>query len=133
MNKLLALFCIAGLLLSCNQETETLSVTSPNRINTIDFHLSAAGVPTYLVSHNEKVIIDASTMGFDFKDQNALKGNLKILSSEKKAVHKTWEMPWGEQRMVDNTYNQLDVVLAEKNDPKRKRDQDPAFVQSVTP
>lgn len=120
MNKLLALACIVGFLISCRQETVTLSVTSPGKINTIDFHLSADGEPTYLVSHNEKVIIDASSMGFDFKDQKALKDNLKILSSEKKAVYKTWEMPWGEQKEVVNNYNELMIALEENSAPHRK-------------
>ncbi|WP_036379130.1 glycoside hydrolase family 97 protein [Muricauda sp. MAR_2010_75] len=121
MNKLLALLCFAGILISCSkQEAVTLSVTSPGKINTIDFQLSASGEPAYLVSHNEKIIIDASSMGFDFKDQKPLKNNLKLISSEKKAVHKTWEMPWGEQKEVVNAYNEMLVELEEDNAPHRK-------------
>ncbi|MBO0322088.1 glycoside hydrolase family 97 protein [Muricauda sp. CAU 1633] len=121
MNKLLALFCIAGFLISCSQqETVTLSVTSPGKINSIDFQLSPSGEPIYLVSHNEKVIIDASSMGFDFKDQKSLKDNLKVINSEKKAVHKTWEMPWGEQKEVVNAYNELMIELEEDTAPHRK-------------
>ncbi|MFC4219673.1 glycoside hydrolase family 97 protein [Flagellimonas marina] len=121
MNKLLALFGVAGLLVSCNQqETVTLSVTSPGKINTIDFQLSANGELFYLISHNDKQIIDASSMSFDIKNQEPLKDNLKILGSEKKAVHKTWEMPWGEQREVVNAYNEMLVELEEDKAPHRK-------------
>ncbi len=120
MNKLLAILCVAGFLISCSQESETLSVTSPGKINTIDFHLSADGEPIYQVKHNEKIIIDASSMGFDFKDQKVLKDNFKILGSEKKAVYKTWEMPWGEQKEVVNAYNEMLVELEEDSAPHRK-------------
>lgn len=122
MNKLrsglLLLICVS--LFSCNQENKTAKVSSPTSVNSIDFFLDADGSPHYLVKHNNEVVIDTSSMSFDFKDQPLLKSGLKILNTSTSSVNEDWEMPWGEQRIVNNNYNELIVSLGEASAPNRK-------------
>ncbi|MCK0160215.1 glycoside hydrolase family 97 protein [Allomuricauda sp. F6463D] len=120
MKKTITLLLLIGSILSCTKESTPLSVTSPNGSNSINFHLSEDGSPYYFVNHNNKIVIDSSSMGFDFKDQNALKSNLNIINSTAKTVNETWEMPWGEQKEVVNHYNELVVELEEAVAPNRK-------------
>ena len=70
-----------GCIISCTKETAQLTVSSPNGSNSIEFYLSEEGAPHYLVHHNNKIVIDSSSMSFDFKDQNSLKSNLNIIKS----------------------------------------------------
>lgn len=120
MNKLLTLLFLVGTLLSCTEKSTTLTVSSPSGNNSIDFQVTDDGAPIYLVNHKDKMVIDTSSMGFDFKDQESIKNHLKIIGSSTNAVNETWEMPWGEQKDVVNHYNELKVELEETQAPNRK-------------
>ena len=88
-------------------------VSSPDNVNTIHFFLDNAGTPKYMVKHGDKVVIDSSKMGFDFKDQPSFKSGFVIKNSYQRNFNETWEMPWGEQRKVVNKYKELVVELVE--------------------
>ena len=116
---LLGLAC-AMFMFACEKNISTASVSSPNGTNEISFHLTEDGTPFYLVKHNNNVVIDSSSMGFEFKEQAALKSGLKISGTQSNTFDETWEMPWGEQRKVRNHYNELIVSLEETTAPNRK-------------
>ncbi|UJH67748.1 glycoside hydrolase family 97 protein [Allomuricauda sp. SCSIO 65647] len=122
MNKKLLLIGLATLCLtfSCEKKVSTASVSSPSGNNEITFQLTGDGTPYYLVKHGNNVVIDSSSMGFDFKDQDPIKKGLKITGTASNTVDETWEMPWGEQRNVRNHYNELIVNLQETAAPNRK-------------
>jgi len=102
------------------QETSPkTSVSSPSGNNRIAFQLNDDGTPTYTVQHQDKTVIDTSTLGFEFKNQAPLKDGFKILGSQLKSKNETWDMVWGEQRKVSNHYNQLTVRLIETQAPER--------------
>lgn len=103
---------------SCTTKEETF-VVSPNGTISVRFDLSAEGAPTYTVLHNGTAVIEPSAMGFTFIDQPEMKKGFAIEDVERSSFTETWEMPWGEQREVNNTYNQLDITLVEKKEPKR--------------
>ncbi len=96
-----------------------ISVSSPGNKNTIKFFLDESGTPFYSVKHNDKIVIDASSMGFDLKGQKALKSGFKVKKSAEKDFNETWNMPWGEQRSVVNKYKELVVELEETVAPNR--------------
>ncbi len=121
MNKILTLLLVLASLVSCQKkEPKSLSVASPKGTNSIKFFLSENGNPLYVVNHNNKTVIDSSFIGFDFKNQKSLNGNLGIINSTTTTVDETWEMPWGEQKEVVNQYNELKVELEETQAPNRK-------------
>ncbi|MDF1699369.1 MAG: glycoside hydrolase family 97 protein [Saprospiraceae bacterium] len=107
-------------LASCQNSATKVRIQSPNYTNTIQFELSEEGLPYYLVYHDETTVIDTSFLSFNFKNQPALKSNLKVVSSNSTSINETWEMPWGEQREVVNAYNELVVELEEVNIPNRR-------------
>jgi len=114
-----ALFSII-LCSSCAKENWPTSATSPDGNNTIEFHLSDDGTPTYTVLRKNAVLIDTSSMGFDFKDQSPMTNGFKILKSTPETLEETWEMPWGEQRRVHNHYNGILIELQETKAPSRR-------------
>ena len=107
-------------LLSCNQSNQANIVSSPGKINQIEFFLSSDGTPHYLVKHQGQIVIDTSSMGFDFKNTPSFKSGFKSINSNQQSFNETWEMPWGEQRFVKNHYNELIVELQEILAPQRK-------------
>jgi len=113
-------FILIIILLGCNKENSTVSISSPNQINKITFCVSETGQPFYFIEHNGSKIIDTSYISIDFQEQTSLKDNLKILSYKTDSFNETWEMPWGEQRKVINNYNELIIELEETSFPNRK-------------
>jgi hypothetical protein len=105
---------------SCSKTATETTVTSPDGNIQVDFNLSDTGAPLYMVMYKNKAVIDSSGMSFDFKDLPSLKEGFSLVSSETKSVNDSWEMPWGEQRTVENNYNELRLYLQEENGSKRK-------------
>lgn len=127
MNRPLTLLSllVLAVLFSCNNDqkspaADSFLLASPGETNQIVFSVSESGQPSYLVKHLDKVVIDSSNMGFEFKDQEPLKDGLAVLKTTTNSVNETWEMPWGETREVINNYNEMLVELEETNSPNRK-------------
>ncbi|MEM8585965.1 MAG: glycoside hydrolase family 97 N-terminal domain-containing protein, partial [Bacteroidota bacterium] len=120
--RLLPFLTIVLLLTACEAGDFVQEVSSPDGQNHIVFSLSETGEPQYLVVHGDAPIIEQSSMGFEFADQQALKDGLEIQQTTIESYSETWEMPWGEQLEVANNYNELIVELQEKESPNRRID-----------
>ncbi|MDH5414875.1 MAG: glycoside hydrolase family 97 N-terminal domain-containing protein, partial [Flavobacteriaceae bacterium] len=120
--RLLITLLVVTSLTSCTRtkKNKSLSISSPSEINSVSFFLAEDGSAKYMVKHNEAMVIDTSSMSFDFKDQASIQRGLKVIGKTKNAFSETWEMPWGEQREVQNNYNELIINLQEENAPYRK-------------
>jgi glucan 1,4-alpha-glucosidase len=120
--KLAPLFLVLLVLNACKNSdnlSSKASISSPGNKNTVEFFLDAEGTPKYMVKHNNQVVLDTSSMGFDLKDQNPLKSGFVVKKTSQKEFNETWEMPWGEQRTVVNNYKELLVELEESSGSKR--------------
>jgi len=115
------LILLTLIVLSCNTSAskKTLDVVSPNGANKVSFNISEEGRPYYTVNHHDKVVIDTSYLGFEFKNTLDFDKNFIIKKSTTKSCNETWQMPWGEQLDVVNHYNELHVKLQEKTTPER--------------
>jgi hypothetical protein len=105
---------------SCGTPKADLTANSPDSDIHMEFGLSKSGQPFYLVEHKDKMVIDTSFLGFDFKDVPSLKDNFKLVSSSKATKDETWQLPWGEQLDVRDNFNELVISLEEQSDLKRK-------------
>jgi hypothetical protein len=105
--------------ISCTSESTDYIILSPGNLNSIEFFISKDGTANYLVKHNNEIVIDTSSLGFEFKNQPPLQNGLTIIGSSTQTINENWEMPWGEQREVNNHYNELIIQLEETAPPKR--------------
>ncbi|MEA3503710.1 MAG: glycoside hydrolase family 97 protein [Bacteroidota bacterium] len=115
---IIALAFAISSLTSCNNMEKTTK--SPSGNLSIKFNLTKTGEAAYQLTYNNSIVIKESTLGMDFRDAKPLAGDLKIISSSEKEYNNTWEMLWGEQREVENHYNELIVKLEETKSPQRK-------------
>lgn len=115
---ILAVVFLSWGVLSCSQPSE-VAVKSPSGNIEVDVFLTENGQAAYTVSYGGSPVIDTSLLGFEFTDAPALAGELEMFKSKTSSVAETWEMPWGEQRLVDNSYNELVVSFKEKSELKR--------------
>nr|WP_321221871.1 glycoside hydrolase family 97 protein [uncultured Psychroserpens sp.] len=119
--KHLIILIIAITVLSCNssEEKRELTAVSPNGNIEVSFNVSAEGQPFYTILNNKNVVIDISFLGFEFKDAPDFDKNFIIKKSQIESHTETWKMPWGEQELVQNNYNELKIFLQEKISPER--------------
>ncbi len=103
---------------SCQLDTQS-HIASPDGNVSVNVFLLENGQAAYTVAYKGEAVLDTSALGFEFLDAPELKEGLEILQIRSRSFSEQWEMPWGEQRLVDNTFNELTVDLAEKDNLKR--------------
>ncbi|WP_053971241.1 glycoside hydrolase family 97 protein [Mangrovimonas sp. ST2L15] len=120
--KYFSMFLLTILLSACQTEEkqEVYKVSSPNKEIEVGFGLSKSGEAYYSVVFNKKVIVDTSSLGFDFTNTKSFNDSLMVVNTETKSFNETWQMPWGEQLDVVNHYNELKIQLEETSSLKRK-------------
>src|SRR5690606_14673211 len=108
---------------SCKPKPEqpiTHELLSPDGMNKIVFNVNDEGQPSYTVSHGDTVVINPSALGFIFKKNDSLAKNFTLAEAKTTSFNETWKQVWGEKQEIINNYNQLDVILEEKSEKKRK-------------
>ena len=93
-------------------------VLSPNEQIRCHIKLKSGSV-TYSVYKNNKIIIKPSKLGFLICGEDPLGNNLKLIREQTKKHKETIELPWGDVRYIDNTYNEVAFYLAEDKASER--------------
>lgn len=76
------------------------------------------GKPYYMVERDGKAVVNRSYLGFILGD-GAFDDNFKMVGKTRDSKNETWTQPWGEDRIVQNHYNELRVKLQQAD--KRQR------------
>jgi len=102
-------------ILSCESEkyVKNANVGSPRGKIQVNVFTTEGGVPAYTVHWQKLLVVDTSSLGFTLKDQPSLQSNFQIQSASLLANDATWRTVWGEDEIIQNTYNQLDIVMKE--------------------
>ena len=109
---------LALFLWNCSKENEH-RITSPNKNIEVVVNSSTDALE-YSIKYKDSVLIQASKLGFEFQNMNPLKSGFEIVSVMETQKDSTWKTVWGENRVIRNNYNQLDIQLQEKEGLKRK-------------
>lgn len=117
MKNLVLLLCIS-LFMGC--AVDSSKVTSPDGNVQVNFFLSSQGQFFYTIKYKDRAIIDTSYVGFELKGAPNLEKGFIARVRKPIEVEESWEMPWGEQKNVENHYNEIQVELEEKFDLQRK-------------
>lgn len=118
----LILFIGGILLAACSGSggTGDMEINSPGSKVKIVFNIDKAGTPSYTVLYNEETVIEPSKLGFEFENMKAMEEGFEISDYSTEYVNENWEMPWGEQRLVINNYQEMVINLVETEAPGRK-------------
>ncbi len=95
------------------------SLTSPDGSLEVAFALDD-GVPSYSVTRFGGELVRKSRLGFLLEGAPSLDGNFELSSASRCSLTQKWEQPWGEKREIDNTYNELRIVLQQQDDLGRE-------------
>jgi len=104
------LIIISNLISSCNDKS--LQVRSPDQSIKVIFSLYD-GKPQYMVTKNDKPVIEPSAMGFDLSGQTDSFTRYRLMSTERSSTDERWEQPWGEFRTIADRHNEIIVHLEE--------------------
>jgi hypothetical protein len=104
------LVCLIGIELSAQEK-----IKSPDGKIEISFALDNLGRPNYEVIYNSTVAIKPSLLGIRIvNDSLSLYDNFEIVNTHVGSVNDTWQPVWGENKIIKNHYNELEVVLHHK-------------------
>lgn len=78
-----------------------------------------SGRISYAVYKNEKLVIKPSSLGFLIYGEKPLGENLKLIRTQRKKHQEIVELPWGENRYIENNYVESAYYFAEKKYPNR--------------
>jgi len=95
------------------------NLTSPDGNINLKFML-INGKPSYSVDYKKSAVIDNSALGYQFKDLPALTENFQIIDITRSSFDEKWETIWGSYSKIRNHYNEMEVLLREKDGLKRE-------------
>ena len=89
-------------------------ISSPDKNLSLNFVLND-GTPTYSLTYKGKVVIKPSKLGLELKkDKKSLLNDFTIADTKTSSFDETWQPVWGEVKEIRNHYNELAVVLNQK-------------------
>lgn len=109
---------LLSLMPGCNVLYAADVVTSPNGKIKVAVGVKQ-GKPYYEVTRGKEHIVNTSYLGFTLNDAPFDSG-FKVLSKSRDTKNETWTQPWGEDRVVNNHYNELRVRLQQTDKLKRQ-------------
>lgn len=88
---------------------------SPDGKLELDFSVNHDGTPVYTLKYKEKTVINPSKLGLEsFGDKSSFYDNFSIENVDYSTFDETWEPVWGETKTIRNYYNEMAVVLKQK-------------------
>ena len=96
----------------------TKEILSPNGRVKCYFVLKNSQI-SYYVYKDDKLLIKPSRLGFMICGEEPLSDGLVLVRAQNKKHEETIEMQWGEDRYINNNYNETAFYLAEDKNTKR--------------
>ena len=93
-------------------------IISPSRRNRCKLILKNNQL-SYKIIRDDRVIVEQSQLGFKLCGENPLGQNLKLIRAKTRNHTGTVELQWGEDRFLQDNYQEIAFYLAEKGDSKR--------------
>jgi len=116
MKKMFALILLVSL--APLLKSQSLTLTSPDRNLTLQ--ITNNQKLEYSVKFKDRIIVNPSMLGFEFRDEPSLIGNFTVIDSKTGTIDETWiPVVKSKHAEVRNNYNELKIFLKEKSDPCR--------------
>lgn len=105
LRRIFSIIVLACLSFNCSSYLDKVKIESPSK----SLNITAKKVGNdmfYRVLFNDSLIIKDSKLGILFKDKTSLFENTEIYNIDYNSFDNSWELPWGESRLVRNNYNE---------------------------
>jgi len=95
-----------------------LQVVSPSGDIKLDVDVGGEGHATYSLTAGNEPLIGNSDLGLILKDRPGFMWNMRLVDAAHSAHDEQWELPWGERRIVRDSYREM-LVTVENPDGER--------------
>lgn len=113
------MLCIISLsFMACTQK-QIEEIKSPDGNLKLEINLSSSTL-IYSVWYKSKPVINPSSLGFELENMPSISDGWEIVNTVFSSSNSTWQMPWGEKRVVKDNFNKLKLDLLETKKPFRK-------------
>ena len=85
---------------------EPLALASPSGRAEVELLVGDDGL-RYSVRFDQRDVILPSRLGFRFREAPPLEQGLEVVQVTRESRDRTWEQPWGEQRLIRDHHNEL--------------------------
>jgi alpha-glucosidase len=104
--------CLLSGFISCQQNIK-YEAKSPDKLIAVNIGLDKGKI-YYEVTRKDQAVVKRSFLGFTLKDQKNLDSGFIIKDVVHSSFSETWEQLWGEEIVVDNTYNEMKIRVEEE-------------------
>ncbi|WP_018982837.1 glycoside hydrolase family 97 protein [Salinimonas chungwhensis] len=111
-------FTLALGMVAISAQAQDISVKSPDGDVALTFS-DANELAEYKLQFKGQTLIDNSKLGFTFEHAKPMYRDFTVSEVSRDKHNASWEQPWGEQRIIDNHYNELAVKFTHMNDEQR--------------
>lgn len=111
---------LTGILLFVFGISQAQELKSPGGEFVMMFSLQSDGTPNYILTFKDKVVLKPSKLGLELKnDKKSLLNGFIIEEVKKASFDETWKPVWGEVSSIRNQYNEMAVVLNQKDTDRK--------------
>jgi len=114
MKTILKIFFLMNALFifSCTSEKldSSFKLKSPNNQLSAFINLNDEGIPYYSLFFNGTIIVEKSRLGMN-TDKFLLSDQFKVTKVVRHSKDERWNQVWGEQKVVRNNYNEIELTL----------------------
>ncbi len=93
---------------------KTQRVASPDGNIVLSFETTKEGKIFYSVTRKGETILSPSRLGLQLKDAPDMAAGFSVADVRRDSFTETWKPVWGEESLIDNTYNEMTVTLVQK-------------------
>lgn len=110
---------LAVLMVGCggSDQISNLTISSPDGSLGVKIEVNKEGVLVYSVIDGGVSIVGESVLGVVL-DGESLSSNFEIVDHKKSSFDQAFDMPWGQNKRVENRYNEVVVNLRQKDSDK---------------
>lgn len=111
------LICLLAFISVTTLKAQTIK--SPDGNLSLTFALQDNGVPAYELTYKQKAVIKNSKLGIETQDVHPFVNGFTVSKVDQASVDNTWNPVLGEQKTIRNQYNELLVILTQKEQNNR--------------
>jgi alpha-glucosidase len=117
----LIFFILSGGMGFYSASSQNFTVQSPDK--NISLTLDNSGNLTYSVKYKDRIITEASQLGFEFQGEPAMTGDFVVTGQESNIINETWApVVKSKHALVTDNYTELQLNLREKSGLMRQMD-----------
>src|SRR5690554_7525219 len=113
MRYFIVFLVVLGLCSCGNLSKSEFELLSPDEGISLSVGVDAEGIIRYNIHHGDELLVSKAALGI-VVDSLDFTQNVMITSASKSSFSEVWEPVWGQFSEIENSYNQLDLIVSKE-------------------